>query len=211
MDELLLLEGEAIEAAAAASPKKYLPAPDFTGSLDYIDSLASRRALTLSRRDVATITTAAFDGFSYLSPLNVSKAVPGETDVSFNLSTDFRPLGDARRFNPEFSIRPPAALSRSASRIVANPRSPQNRFPPGWRNPLDPDRDTDELNRVMEEMERRARRKPFARYFKKPNQVVICLKRKLRRAVMHATGFSGMPGNPGFRPPVRTYYSKVIC
>lgn len=210
MDELSLLEADSIglqAVRAAESAKSLLPAADFTASLDYIDSLASRRSLTVSRRDLSLITTAAMSSFDYLSPLKDSKAVPSQTDVGFYSSTDFRPLGDARRFDPEFSVRPPRALVRSASRVNAYV-SPRNDFPPGWRNPLDPDRSTDDLNRAMREAERRIFRKPFS--FRRPNQVVICLKRKIRRAVMHASGFAGGT-NSGFRPPRRTYWSKVVC
>lgn len=217
MDELSLLVGPSIRAArrVARRPKFTLPAADFTASLDYIDSLASRRALALSRRDVAIITTAASNGFDYLSPLFVNKAVPSPSNDGFRVSSDFRPLGDARRFDPEYFVRPPRALVRSSSRVVASRVSPvrsplRASFPPGWRNPLDPTRDIDDLNRAMRESERRVLRRPFKNYFERPNQIVICLKRKIRRAIMHASGFAGGT-NSGFRPPTRTYYSSVIC
>lgn len=204
MDELSLLVDDAIETeavAASASPK--LPAPDFTGSLEYIDSLASRSAVALSRRDVATITT-ALSTFDYLSPLLNKQAVPGPTERSFSVSTDMRPLQDARMFDPERSSRGPVGLVRSSSRVVASP--PLNKFPPGWRNPLDPYRDPAEIERSLNESQRRVQRKPFA--FRKPDQVVICLKRKMRKAVMHAFGFAGLTG---FRKPRRTYWSRVVC
>lgn len=209
MDELALLEADSIEAyQAAESASIRIPAPDFTGSLEYIDSLASRASLTLSRRDAVAITTAIADNFHYLSPLLRSQAVPSPADAGFSVSTDFRPLGDARRFDPEFSVRAPRALNRSSARVVASRVSPRirNDFPPGWRNPLDPSRETDDLNRAMRSIERRISRKPFQ--FKRPNQVVICLKRKIRRQVMNALGFAG---GTGFRVPHRTYWSKVVC
>lgn len=218
VDLLSSLEADTIEAVQAAesrlgavSAQTKLPAPDFTGSLDYIDSLASRRSLTVSKRDLAQITTAAMSTFDYLSPLVDSKAVLSPTDVGFRQSTDFRPLGDDRRYYPE-SVRPLRALSRSAIRVYDSPirLSPKAAFPPGWRNPLDPDRSTEDLNRVMEEMERRLRRAgPFSRRrFGWRDQVVICLKRKIRRNVMAAMGHMG---RSGFNPPRRTYWSKVVC
>lgn len=204
MDDLSLLG----ELSTSESENNSLPTADFTASLDYIDSLASRRALTLSRRDALAITTAV-NGFDYLSPLLSTKAVPSPTDVGFNVSTDFRPLGDARRFNPEVSLAP-LGLVRSSSSVVA-PSSPY-RVPPGWRNPLDPTRSPGDIERSMRDMERRTLRRPFAdlgqRRFRVPNQVVICLKRKIRRNVMHAFGYAG---GFGFRIPRRTYWSKVIC
>lgn len=200
MDELSLLEADAIESALP--PRQ---APDFTGSLDYIDSLASRRALTLSLRDAAAITMAVNYRPSSLS-LDVGQAMQGPTDVGYSSVSDFRPLGDARRFDPEFSVRAPRALVRSASRVVSS--RPVAHFPPGWRNPLDPDRSTEELNRVIGEIERRVHRKPFKNYFDRPNQVVICLKRKIRREVMNAFGYAG---ETGFNPPKRTYWSRIIC
>lgn len=210
MDELSLLEADSIGARALAeaeSASRRLPAPDFTGSLEYIDSLASRVSVSISQRDLATIATGLINTYDYLSPLLSDKAVLASSYDDSISKTDFRPLGDARRFDPEVRMRPPRALVRSASRIV----SPLNEFPPGWRNPLDPDRPTGDINRAIDEMERRARRQPFknwSRRFEKPNQVVICLKRKIRRQVMAAMGYLG---GYGFKPPVRTYYSRIIC
>jgi hypothetical protein len=207
MDDLSLLEAGSIDDAVAAEPaSSSLPAPDFTGSLDYIDALARRNSLTLSRRDAFAITTAV-NGFDYLSPLLSSKAVPTPTDVGFNFSSDFRPLGDARRFDPEGFVRSPRALVRSSARVVS-PSTPY-RVPPGWRNPLDPTRSPGDIERAMRDIERRVFRKPWAsRSFSVPDQVVICLKRKVRRNVMHAFGFAG---GYGFRIPRRTYWSSVIC
>lgn len=204
MDELLLLEaGPEAEYLLARPALKSIRAPDFTGSLDYIDSLASRRSLTVSWRDVGGITAAVLNRPSLT--LAVPQAAPGPTDVGFEVSsTDFRPLGDSRTFHPEGVYRRPAALRRSSSDVIAS--RPRLEFPPGWRNPLDPTRETDELNRVMRDMERRIRRHPFS--FRRPSDVVICLKRKIRRRVMHALGFAGQSG---FNPPTRTYYSRVIC
>lgn len=221
MDELSLLAGRDI-AVIQAAERRYLskllsrlPAPDFTGSLDYIDSLASRSALALSQRNIATIATAAEGSFSYLSPLNVRKAVLTPTDVGFLSSLDFRPLGDARRFDPEFRIRPPRALVRSSARVVS-PLLSDPDFP-AWR-PKDPTVTPDKWRREYErESEsigkalRRSRRHPFANYhrrFSHPNQVIICLKRKIRRQVMAA---AGQLGRSGFHPPVRTYWSSVVC
>lgn len=215
MDELSLLVADSIESAELLSSAStirglesavnHLPAPDFTGSLAYIDSLTSRSALALSRRDLATIAT-ALSTFDYFSPLINSKAVPGSVeDRAFNASTDFRPLGDARRFDPEVSFRPPRALSRAAPRVTAS--RPLNAFPPGWRNPLDPTRDPAEIDRALKQHVERSVH-PWARKFEQPNRTVICLKRKVRKGVMHAFGFAGLRG---FRPARRNYWSRVFC
>lgn len=206
-DVLSLLEAGTIEELRALEPaSNTLPAADFTASLDFIDSLASRRSLSISRRDLATITTAS--SFDYLSPaVEGLRAVPSASDDAFNVSTDFRPLGDARRWQPEEFRLAPKALVRRASQVIDSQVYPRNDFPPGWRNPLDPGRSTGELDRVVRDIERRARRpSPFA--FRRPNQVVICLKRKIRRQVMNAFGYAG---SSGFRAPRRTYWSRVIC
>lgn len=212
MDELSLLEAGSIdEAVALESASTLLPAADFTASLDYIDSLASRSALALSRRDVATIATAV-SSFLYLSPFLDKKAVPGPSDDGFNFSTDFRPLGDARRFDPEELVRPPRALVRSSARVV----SPSNfDVPPEWK-PKDPtdrrsreDQFLEEARRAYEITSRARRKGPFSRrQFSKPNQVVICLKRKIRREVMNAFGFAG---RRFFKKPRYNYWSRVIC
>lgn len=211
IDELSLLEADSIEAVEAFEPEsafKSLPAPDFTGSLDYIDSLANRSALAISRRDVANIT-AAVSSFDYLSPLLDTKAAPSSDEVAFNASTDFRPLQDGRVYDPQRFTKRPTALVRSSSEVIA-PQGSRIRqsFPPGWVNPLDPDRDIGDLNRTMSEIERRISRKPFA--FRKPNQVVICLKRKLRKQMIFASGFAGL-STKYFRKPRRNYWSRVIC
>lgn len=45
-------------------------------------------------------------------------------------------------------------------------------------------------------------------HFKDPWKVFICLKRKMRKEVMHAFGYAG---KTGFKKPKYTQYSKVRC
>lgn len=197
-----------LEAAPMRAAGKRISAADFTATFDYIDSLASRRALTLGRRDIAYITTA--DLIALSPSVGRIKAVPGPIERSFYSSTDFRPLGDARRYHPEFTFRRPASLVRSSVDVVSPSYYPRirNDFPPGWRNPLDPDRSTEDLNRTMREIERRALRNPWRNYFRNRSQAVICLKRQMRKQIMHASGFAGLTG---FRAPKRNYWSRIYC
>lgn len=204
-DELSLLEADPIADEGLRSASSSLPAPDFTGSLDYIDSLASRSIVSISQRDLAMIAT-GISSFDYLSP--VVKPVFGPHERAFSVSTDMRPLQDARYFNPHKRFEAPRALVRSSSRVVSTPSSRiRSQFPPGYRNPLDPDRSTEDLNDALRRIDRiGTRRNPFA--YSRPNQVIDCLKRKARKAVLASLGF------PSFRPwvkPRRNYWSRVIC
>lgn len=48
----------------------------------------------------------------------------------------------------------------------------------------------------------------FSVGFKQPSRVLICIRRRARREVMHALGFAGKVGQ---RPPHRGPYSSVRC
>lgn len=209
MDLLGLLEADSIEAeeavSAAESALPSLPAPDFTGSLDYIDSLANRSSVSISQRDVANIATGLSE-YDYLST-KFQRPVLGRQQVALtDFTSDSGPLQDRRLFDPEGSFRRHAAAVRSSSDVVSSPI--RSEFPPNYRNPLDPGRDVADLNFTMSEMERRVRRQPFA--FRKPSQVDICLKRKIRKGVMHALNVPYMPWYLRAKPK-RSYWSRVIC
>lgn len=196
MDELsLLLDDSTVESALPS-----LEAPDFTGSLSYIDSLASRSALAFSQRDILAIATASSATNSGSAD---QSAVLGE-DLS-SISTDFRPLGDARRFNPE-GFTAPLGLSRSSFSLVS-PSIHRSMFPDRFVNPLDPSRDVGDLNRTFTDIERRVSRRPFA--FRQPSRVVTCLKRKIRRQVMASLNFPYRPWP--FTKRRSNAFSRVIC
>lgn len=179
-----------------------LPEADFTASLDYIDSLASRSSVSLNRRDIANITTAA-STFDYLSPLLESKAVPGPIEQSFAESTDRRPLQDRRTFAPQGARSKPFATIKSASQVVS-PSYPQSRIATP-QHPYTPE----EIQEIIESPGyKKSRRSPFA--FKQPSNVEICLKRKIRKKMMHIFGFAGMAPRL-FRHPRRSYWSRVVC
>lgn len=202
MDELLSLVADSTEAdLAAESASNTLPAADFTASLDYIDSLASRSSVSINRRDLTGIA-AAVSTFDYLSPLISSKAAPGPLEKAFSDSSDMRPLQDARLYSPLRGYTRPAGLSRSASDVVSYPRdriaTPEKPYTP------------EEIEKAINSpYYREATATPWNRRgFRQPSRTVICLKRKIRRKIMHAFGFAGLRG---FRRPRYNYWSRVIC
>lgn len=49
---------------------------------------------------------------------------------------------------------------------------------------------------------------PWRVGFASPSRVMVCIRRKIRRGVMHALGYAG---KTGFRRSHRNYYSSVRC
>jgi len=47
--------------------------------------------------------------------------------------------------------------------------------------------------------------------FADSNRLVYCIRRKVRRQVMHALGFSGRRGRGAYRKPKFRFYSKISC
>lgn len=149
---------------------------DVSGSLDYIDSLGksvvnvvATKADVLAARDAAVISSAVFDDVEA-----IPQALPA----------------DNRRFNFNQGYDP-GELSPGASRLIDY----------GFDQP-------DEYERWEEIHKRVLRPNPFARpkggeqkvhqrrvnqfRFSEPDKLEICLKRKIRREIMHAFGVSGV-------------------
>lgn len=127
-------------------------------------------------------------------------------------------IEDRRTYHPLGDIRPARSLVESYPAMFENV-VPQ-RFTPFWRGtPYDPK--TGEIQRLVPSkvdpsgwtyipdrpgVLEKARHGRYA--FENPWKVIICLKRKMRREIMHAMG---MAGKTGFRSPRFTQYSYVRC
>lgn len=86
---------------------------------------------------------------------------------------------DRRTYHPERAARPAFSLPRMASRLVA---------------------------REARGRSGRQTKAPVA--FADPNRVLVCVRRKRRKEVLHARGIAG---SRGFRRPRRSFYSEVSC
>lgn len=170
LDELeSLLLGGSEGAAVPARPG------EFRGSMEYIESLPEEPPLSLSLGISAGRDTADIANFA---PLLLEEAeLP-------------RPMVDNRRFDPTQDVNPGERI-RGAARLVD----------------FDPNHDVDPLTgetpeeykvRVDKLWKRMSDRKnPFSgrsarMQFNQPSWLDICVKRKIRREVMHALGLSGM-------------------
>lgn len=92
---------------------------------------------------------------------------------------DLRSMEDNRRFHPELAARPAQSVFRESRRLVIGAGSS-----PGRVSPL-----------------------PASVAFSEPRQVVRCVRRKIRKEVILASG----RGGGGHRPPRRNYWSDVEC
>lgn len=93
------------------------------------------------------------------------------------------PIEDRRTFHPEQAFRPARSFSRANHVLVARPdrtRSGQVRLSV-----------------------------PVGVGFGDPRRVIICVRRRQRREVLHALGKTGR--GKARRPPRRSYYSDVRC
>lgn len=196
------------------------PAADFTASLNFIDSLASRSVLSLSRRDVARIATAV--NWGSLSGRSPQKAVPLSFLLDESLiSLSSPPRGDGRFFHPQGVSRPVGTYSRDASDLVdpdpffprrkapsrkvspvtypglpePTPDFPAVTYPPDWKSRRD------RVERVFKEFGR-------ALSFRRPSHVEICLRRRMRRQVLMSAGIFR---RHYIKPPIFTQWSRVIC
>lgn len=174
------------------------PRISFRGSLDYIDRLPSGRpfftlkyGLLKSGRGLAVATNALGPGLAFgLSSLprtqNVSK------------KSDFRLLGDGRTWHPEGKARPFFELWRGASKVVAETdRDRWERIHRGLDRP----------NPFSKPVQKRLESMAILK-FSWPKRVVICLKRQIRREIMHALGVAG---KSGLRPPLMRPESRIKC
>lgn len=176
---------------------------DFSGSLDFIDRLPSRRPFVVKgsdlqrARDLVWITNALANrpGRAVISPTSVAR---GQNRSKLSSFTPVCGVQDRRLWHPE-GDRAPLSISESgASRIVVE---------------TDKDR--------FERIHRQVLKKPMESWFatatpladrenlkvRHPNKVWICLKRKQRREMMHVLGVAGsLVGLPHL-----TDLSKVRC
>lgn len=129
-----------------------------------------------------------------LSPLTL----PGQMEFDFPKPTksfwDLRPYEDRREWHPEGSWAPARSFSSTRHRltVVDQPRArstPLNRNP--WRS----------LRNYFSQTKARVA-------FSNPSRVLVCVRRSIRREVLHALRKSGRRGQ---KPPRRTWYSSVSC
>lgn len=90
---------------------------------------------------------------------------------------------DRRMYQPDFTTRPPAAANRNATRIVAR------------------DKYGDKI--------RRQTKAPLTFAF--GDRVALCIRRKIRREVMHALGASGPRRGKKFKKPRFNFWSAIGC
>lgn len=112
---------------------------------------------------------------------------------------------DRRRFHPAGVSRPLIGLTEARPRVVANdyPVEWPEVTPDIWRK-LAPKKSIDWKKQAQESL----RFSPVPLSWEDPWRTIICLKRKIRREVMHALG---MAGKTGFKKPKFTQYSYVRC
>lgn len=106
---------------------------------------------------------------------------------------DLRVFEDRRAFHPDPFIRPAFALPRSASRLVVHPNvnksnTPTHTVGPPLRGSI-----------------------PHRIGFEVPRQVVLCLRRKRRREIMHALGKAGRGGVGRGRKRRTNEFSEIGC
>lgn len=123
---------------------------------------------------------------------------------------------DRRRWHPE------GAFASARSMVESYP---QLREKPLRQRPFDPDPydpRTGEIYRDVPSKKfpfstpipwrpsvlERASLDPWKMAFSEPWKVIICLKRKMRKEIMHALGYAGQSG---FKKPKFTQYSQVRC
>lgn len=88
---------------------------------------------------------------------------------------------DRRFFHPDRAMRPVVSFVRSASRVVAKQRV-----------------------KFVQPSQTKA-----ILAFDEPRRVIVCLRRRIRREVLHASGFAGS-GRP-MRKPRRNALSSISC
>lgn len=114
---------------------------------------------------------------------------------------------DRRLWHPLGANRPAVSLTESYPQLTLKP--PRRKMVVQWP-PQNPIRRIhgDDININTGEVVRWGAYDPFKISWANPYKMLICLKRKARREVMHA---SGMAGQSGFKKPKWTQYSYVRC
>lgn len=108
----------------------------------------------------------------------------------------------------------PSQISRSIYGTQVTPTDVQNRIPQRWDWPkkfIDPviyDPMTGRVKKKWTSVMNNVAYGPWWYGFANASKVVICLKRKMRREVMHALGLSGIVGQ---KSPHFNQYSRVKC
>lgn len=109
------------------------------------------------------------------------------------------PVDDRRLFHPEAADRPPLSFgSRIASVGLVEPRAPGRT----WRSPATR---TPSVNKPLRPSSQTKAKIGFVG----PRSVVVCVKRKTRKEVLHAKKVAGRKGFK--RKPRRTWLSNIRC
>ena len=163
-----------------------LPETDYSGSLDFIDSLSTRPPLlTVSKRDVLS----ARDAFVISNDFDddsLPQSLPHD-NRRFNLTTDFDPgelTKGASRLTHEI---PPDTWERIHKRLKPRPL---------WWTKSYHERPLSRQSRLSSRV-----------HFSDPDKLEICIKRRMRREVLGSLGMLGVPW------PRRRYspFSLVRC
>lgn len=141
------------------------------------------------------------------SPLNsllVSKYV-----LSSPKSNNQSIYQDRRLWHPEGAYRPAVSKTESYPRLTESRPGPRSRFT-SPSSPFTPARriERDFIDTRTGEILSFGHLDPFKVSWENPWKMLICLKRKMRREVMHAFG---MAGKSGFKKPKFTPMSYVRC
>lgn len=196
----VLLELERLLRAPASRPAAR---PSFRAAYSFIDTLPTSKPFTLKMgvfrplRDHPLISNAV-----YLQSATGKVALQRRgTSGMLNSKADFRSMGDMRTYHPSGKSRPLAVLERSAADVKAY--DPWKEYEKWIKTVRTPER-KQQLKEYYQQLEGRALRLRFSA----PRRVVICLKRAIRRQIMHALGVAGTPVSK-----IREFNetSKIIC
>lgn len=115
---------------------------------------------------------------------------------------------DRRLYHPLGDNRPMASKTESYPQLTERPSLSHPRISP--RSPYNPIRkiERDLINTTTGEIASFGAYDPFKISWENPYKMIICLKRQMRREVMHALG---MAGKSGFKKPKFTQHSFVRC
>lgn len=158
---------------------------DFSGSLDYIDSLNTDPAFSIRGRDIGIIANTLPD----------SEFEPGVLPHGS--------VKDNREWRPNGNFDPGELIPGSA-KITQRIATPELPYSPR------------EIERIIRSPSyRKTHRQIFKTKrqlstnigFNLPDYLGICIKRKIRREIMHTFGYAGR----FFRPKYRNFYSMVPC
>lgn len=129
-------------------------------------SRGSRSAIDPDERDVLTPSLT-----SLLRPIPKTKYPNLRYTIHDILPLDDATFPDRRAYAPDKSIKPPASITRGATRIRA-----------GYH--------------------------PRSLHFQTPNLIALCLKRKMRKEVLHALRKTGKGGN---KKRKLNFWSRIGC